>query len=169
MRTESTQVATIGAGPAGLFLGHLLRAEGNDCVVLERRTPDYVLGRIRTGLLEQVTVGLMERLGLDARLKAKGLVKAGLDLAASDVRYAAEALIGWFRRNDADGMAGYSARALALAWKSQRFSWSLAKPMHRFPEDGPFERAMQVAELEYIASSKATQTTIAENYASLPV
>jgi len=45
-----TQVAIIGAGPAGLLLGHLLKAEGIDCVVLERQTGDYVLGRIRAGV-----------------------------------------------------------------------------------------------------------------------
>ncbi len=93
----------------------------------------------------------------------------GLNLAASDVHYAAEALTGWFRRGDGDAIAGYSAKALARVWKSERFSWSLTKLMHRFPEDGPFERAMQVAELDYIASSTAAQTAIAENYVGLPV
>ncbi|HEY0958707.1 MAG TPA: 4-hydroxybenzoate 3-monooxygenase [Novosphingobium sp.] len=387
-----TQVAIVGAGPAGLLLGHLLRAEGIECVVLERQTGDYVLGRIRAGVLEQITVSLMERLGLDVRLKAEGLVEGGfcladgerliridvanltgktvvvygqteitrdlmdaaperglpviyeaqdvalhdieggapyltyrkdgaeqridarfiigcdgfhgpsrkaipasvgrefervypfgwlgiladvppcheeliyanhergfalasmrshtrsryyidvplteriedwsddriwdelavrlgpepaariargpaieksiaplrsfvfepmrhgslllcgdsahivpptgakgLNLAASDVHYACEALTAWFRRGDADAIAGYSAKALARVWKSERFSWSLTKLMHRFPEDGPFERAMQVAELDYIASSRAAQTTIAENYVGLPV
>ena len=93
----------------------------------------------------------------------------GLNLAASDVHYAAEALTGFFRRADADAIAGYSAKALARVWKSERFSWSLTKLMHRFPDDGPFERAMQVAELDYIASSTAAQTSIAENYVGLPV
>jgi p-hydroxybenzoate 3-monooxygenase len=392
MTTIRTQVAIIGAGPAGLLLGHLLRAEGIDCVVLERQTPEYVLSRIRAGVLEQITVGLMERLGLDARLRAEGLVEEGfnladgerliridcaaltgktvtvygqteitrdlmdaapargleviyqaedaalhdiesdapsvsyrkggashriearfvagcdgfhgpsrksiqasaarefereypfgwlgiladvppcnheliyanhergfalasmrshtrsryyidvplterledwpderiwdelairlgpeaaagitrgpsieksiaplrsfvfepmrygslllcgdaahivpptgakgLNLAASDVHYAAEALSGWFRRNDQDAIAAYSVKALARVWKSERFSWSLTKLMHRFPEDGPFERAMQVAELDYIASSRAAQMSIAENYVGLPV
>lgn len=392
MQAARTQVAIIGAGPAGLLLGHLLRAEGIDCVVLERQTPDYVLGRIRAGVLERVTVGLMERLGLDARLKAEGLVEEGfnladgerliripvteltgrsvvvygqteitrdlmeaaaprgieviygaedvalhdiessapsvtfrvdggvrklearfivgcdgfhgpsrkaipasaarevervypfgwlgiladvppcmpelvyanhergfalasmrsrtrsryyvdvplterledwsdariwdelavrlgpeasagitrgeaieksiaplrsyvfepmrhgslmlcgdaahivpptgakgLNLAASDVHYACEALVGWFRRHDADAIEAYSARALARVWKSERFSWTLTRLMHRFPEDGVFERAMQVAELDYIASSTAAQTSIAENYVGLPV
>ena len=387
-----TQVAIIGAGPAGFLLGHLLKTEGIDCVVLERQTPDYVLSRIRAGVLEQVTVGLMERVGLDTRLKAEGLVEdgfnladgerliridcagltsktlvvygqteitkdlmdaapgrgleviysaenvalhgvesdapyatyvkdgaqhridarfiagcdgfhgpsrkaipanvgreyeriypfgwlgiladvppcndeliyanhergfalasmrshtrsryyidvpltekvenwsderlwdelairlgpdtassitrgpaleksiaplrsfvfepmrygslllcgdaahivpptgaKGLNLAASDVHYAAEALCGYFKRADNDSVAGYSAKALARVWKSERFSWSLTKLMHRFPEDGPFERAMQVAELDYIASSIAAQTTIAENYVGLPI
>src|SRR6187399_2795600 len=76
-----TQVCIIGAGPAGLLLGHLLWAEGIACVVLERQAPDYVLGRIRAGVLETVTVGLMERLGLDARLKAEGLPHDGFNLA----------------------------------------------------------------------------------------
>ncbi|RZA04392.1 MAG: 4-hydroxybenzoate 3-monooxygenase, partial [Proteobacteria bacterium] len=76
-----TQVCIIGAGPAGLLLGHLLRAEGVDCVVIERQSPDYVLGRIRAGVLETITVSLMERLGLDARLKAEGLPHDGVNLA----------------------------------------------------------------------------------------
>ena len=387
-----TQVCIIGAGPAGLLLGHLLLAEGVECVVLERRSPEYVLSRIRAGVLEKITVDLMARLGLDRRLKAEGLphdgfnladgerliridikdlvgkevvvygqteltrdlmdareerglevvyeaedtqlhdvdtdtphvtytkdgtqhrVDAhfivgcdgfhgpsrraipasvgqefereypfgwlgiladvppcnheliyanhergfalasmrsesrsryyidvpmtqsveewpderlwdelatrlgpeaaahmtrgpaleksiaplrsyvftpmrhgslllcgdsahivpptgakGLNLAASDVHYAAAALTGFFNRADNDAVATYADTALARVWKSERFSWSLTRLMHRFPEDGPFERAMQVAELDYIASSRAAQTSIAENYVGLPV
>ena len=387
-----TEVAIIGAGPAGLLLAHLLRAEGIECVVIERRTPDHILSRIRAGVLEQVTVGLMQRLGLDTRLQAEGLIEhgfnladgehliridcaaltgktvtvygqteitrdlmeaatdrgveivygasdvalgdidgdapwvtfrrdgrdhridarfvvgcdgfygpsrkavpahagrefervypfgwlgiladvppchheliyanhergfalasmrsktrsryyidvplaervedwsddriwdelavrlgpaiasnvtrgpsieksiaplrsyvfapmrhgslllcgdaahivpptgaKGLNLAASDVHYAAEALAAFFRHNDPDGIAGYAGKALSRVWKAERFSWSLTKLMHRFPEDGPFERAMQVAELDYIASSIAARTAIAENYVGLPV
>lgn len=392
MSGTTTQVCIVGAGPAGLLLGHLLRAEGVDCVVLERRAPEYILGRIRAGVLETVTVGLMERLGLDGRLKSEGiwhegfnladgerliridiadlvgskvmvygqteltrdLMEAsgergleivyeaqdvalhdvesdtphvtyvkdgrthrvdcrfvagcdgfhgpsrraipasvgqefervypfgwlgiladvppcdheliyanhergfalasmrsetrsryyidvalteriedwpddrlwdelavrlgpdaaanmtrgpsieksiaplrsyvfapmrhgslllcgdaahivpptgakGLNLAASDVHYAADALIGFFARADNDAIAAYSDTALARVWKSERFSWSLTRLMHRFPEDGAFERAMQVAELDYIAGSRAAQTAIAENYVGLKV
>src|SRR5688500_4717195 len=79
--SSKTQVCIVGAGPAGLLLGHLLRAEGIECVVLERRAPDYVLSRIRAGVLERITVSLMERLGLDARLKAEGLPHDGFNLA----------------------------------------------------------------------------------------
>ncbi|MCX7676562.1 MAG: FAD-dependent monooxygenase, partial [Alteraurantiacibacter sp.] len=76
-----TEVCIIGAGPAGLLLGHLLKAQGVDCVGLEQRTPEYVLSRIRAGVLENITVSLMERLGLDARLKAEGMPEEGFNLA----------------------------------------------------------------------------------------
>ncbi len=93
----------------------------------------------------------------------------GLNLAASDVVYLSEALVEWFTRGSARGIDGYSDRALARVWKSERFSWQLTKLMHRFPDDGPFERRMQVAELDYIASSEAAQKSIAENYVGLPL
>ncbi len=73
-----------GAGPAGLLLGHLLRAEGIDCIVVERQSPGYVLGRIWAGVPEQVTVGLMERLGLDTRLKSEGMPHQGFNLAEGE-------------------------------------------------------------------------------------
>jgi p-hydroxybenzoate 3-monooxygenase len=387
-----TQVAIVGAGPAGLLLGHLLRAEGIDCVIVERSAPDYVLGRIRAGVLERTATDLLHRLGLDERLNKEGLLEEGfcladgerliridtygltgkhvtiygqtevtrdlmdaapsrglevvyeaadvalhdvesdapfltytkdgashridarfitgtdgyhgpsrkaiptsaarefereypfgwlgiladvapcheeliyanhergfalasmrsktrsryyidvplsekledwpddrlwdelgvrlgpeaaanitrgpaleksiaplrsyvfepmrygslflagdaahivpptgakgLNLAASDVTYLSDALIRYFKANDQDAIIGYSQKALARVWKSERFSWSLTKLMHRFPEDGPFERAMQVAELDYIANSVAAQTCIAENYVGLPL
>lgn len=93
----------------------------------------------------------------------------GLNLASSDVAYLSQALIGWFKRGDADGLAGYGAKALGRVWKAERFSWYLTKLMHRFPEDGAFERRMQLAELDYIATSTAAQTAIAENYVGLPL
>jgi p-hydroxybenzoate 3-monooxygenase len=64
---------------------------------------------------------------------------------------------------------GYSDRALARVWKSERFSWYLTKLMHRFPEIDAFDRRMQVAKLEYVAGSEAMRTEIAENYAGLPL
>jgi p-hydroxybenzoate 3-monooxygenase len=93
----------------------------------------------------------------------------GLNLASSDITYLGAALIDWFQKNDAAGIDGYSDRALARVWKTERFSWYLTKLMHRFPEDGPFERRMQIAELDYIAGSVAAQTMIAENYVGLPL
>lgn len=93
----------------------------------------------------------------------------GLNLAASDIAYLSDALIAWFTKGDRDAVAGYGAKALARVWKAERFSWYLTKLMHRMPGDGDFERAMQVAELDYIANSVAMQTAIAENYVGLPL
>ncbi|HWI85641.1 MAG TPA: 4-hydroxybenzoate 3-monooxygenase [Sphingomonas sp.] len=387
-----TQVAIIGAGPAGLLLGHLLRAEGIECIILERQTRDYVESRIRAGVLETITTDLMRRLGTDARMNAEGLIEEGfnladgerliridiarltgrhvmvygqteltrdliaaapgrgleivfeagnvalhdvdgpapsvtwskdgvaqraeadfiagcdgfhgpsrkafpasvarefereypfgwlgiladvppchheliysnsprgfalasmrsttrsryylqvpltdkvedwpetrlwdelalrfdaistrgvtpgpaleisiaplrsyvfepmrhgrlflagdsahivpptgakgLNLAASDVAYLSDALIAHYRHGDEAGLHDYQTKALARIWKAERFSWYLTKLMHRFPEDGPFEHRMQVAELDYVASSAAMQTVIAENYVGLPL
>lgn len=387
-----TSVAIIGAGPSGLLLGHLLRQAGVDCLVLERQAADYVLGRVRAGVLETVTTGLMTKLGLDARLKEEGLIEEGfnlatddrrvridikeltgkhvtvygqtevtrdlmaaaeerglriiyeakelaihdadsgqpsitftkdgaeqrieadfiagcdgyhgpsrkalpashlkeyelaypfgwlgiladvppchseliyantergfalasmrsetrsryyiqvpltdrvenwtedqlwdelairfdplsergvtrgpaiemsiaplrsyvcetmrhgrlflagdsahivpptgakgLNLAASDVAYLADALIAFHASGDESGLNDYQSRALARIWKAERFSWYLTKLMHRFPTDGAFDHRMQEAELDYVASSRTMQMAIAENYVGLPL
>ena len=387
-----TGVAIIGAGPSGLLLGHLLRQAGIDCVIIERQSRDYILGRIRAGVLESVTTGLMTRLGIDQRMNAEGLIEEGfnlatndtliridiaamtgrhvmvygqteltrdlmdaapgrglgiiyeaedvalhdvdgdapfvtftcngeaqridasfiagcdgfhgpsrkaipaavareyereypfgwlgiladvppchdeliyangargfalasmrsktrsryyiqvpltdrveewsedrlwdelemrfdplsshgvtrgpalemsiaplrsyvfetmrhgrlflagdaahivpptgakgLNLAASDVAYLSDALIAHFRSGDDSLLDAYQAKALARIWKAERFSWSLTKLMHHFPGDGAFEHRMQAAELDYLASSRAMQTAIAENYVGLPL
>src|SRR5664279_107552 len=82
-----TKVAIIGAGPAGLLLGQLLHACGIDNVILERRTPEYVLGRIRAGVLEQGTVDLLDQLGIAARLHREGLVHDGVEFAFAGTRH----------------------------------------------------------------------------------
>ena len=92
----------------------------------------------------------------------------GLNLAASDVRYLAEALIGHYRDKSDAGIDGYSARALARIWKAERFSWWMTKLLHTFPEDGAFDRRVQRAEFDYLSGSAAAQTVLAENYVGLP-
>lgn len=79
-----TQVVIIGSGPSGLLLGHLLRQAGVYCVIVERQSRDYVLGRIRAGVLETVTTDLMTKLGVDARMKQEGLIEHGFNLASDD-------------------------------------------------------------------------------------
>src|SRR4029079_17325169 len=75
-----TQVAIIGAGPAGRLLGQLPAKAGIDAVILERQTGEHVLGRIRAGVLEQVCVDLLDEVGVGARMHAQGLVHAGFDM-----------------------------------------------------------------------------------------
>jgi p-hydroxybenzoate 3-monooxygenase len=92
----------------------------------------------------------------------------GLNLAASDVGYLWQALQGFYA-----GRAGeidhYSQRALARIWKAERFSWWMTSLMHRFPENGTFGHKMQVAEMDYLFSSRAAMTALAENYVGLPM
>jgi len=76
-----TQVAIIGAGPAGLLLGALLHKAGIDAVIVEQRSAEYVLGRIRAGVLEQTTVALLEQAGVAERLHREGLPHDGTELA----------------------------------------------------------------------------------------
>ncbi len=80
MQPIRTQVAIIGAGPSGLLLGHLLHKAGVDAVILERQSPDYVLGRIRAGILEQVTVDVLDEIGVGERMHQEGLVHEGFEM-----------------------------------------------------------------------------------------
>ena len=82
-----TQVAIIGAGPAGLLLGQLLFKAGIDNVIIERQTGEYVLGRIRAGVLEQVMVELMDECGVGARMHREGLVHEGIELLFKGARH----------------------------------------------------------------------------------
>jgi p-hydroxybenzoate 3-monooxygenase len=82
-----TQVAIVGAGPAGLLLGQLLTRAGIDNVILEQRSADYVLGRIRAGVLEQGTVDVLALAGVDGRLRQEALVHEGIDLSLDGARH----------------------------------------------------------------------------------
>jgi p-hydroxybenzoate 3-monooxygenase len=82
-----TQVAIIGAGPAGLLLGQLLHRHGIDNIVLERHTGEYVLSRIRAGVIEQVAVDLIDEAGVGARMHKEGLVHDGTQLCVDGVRH----------------------------------------------------------------------------------
>jgi p-hydroxybenzoate 3-monooxygenase len=76
-----TQVAIVGAGPAGLLLGALLHKAGIDAVIVEQRSAEYVLGRIRAGVLEQVTADLLDHAGVAGRMHREGLPHDGIELA----------------------------------------------------------------------------------------
>jgi p-hydroxybenzoate 3-monooxygenase len=82
-----TQVVIIGGGPAGQLLSRLLELQGIDTLLLEARSREYVLGRIRAGVLEQGTVGLLERADVAARLHEQGLVHDGIELAFAGARH----------------------------------------------------------------------------------
>jgi p-hydroxybenzoate 3-monooxygenase len=82
-----TQVAIIGAGPSGLLLGQLLYKAGIDNIIVERQTGDYVLGRIRAGILEQVTVDLLREAGVGERVDQEGIVHHTIELVFAGSRH----------------------------------------------------------------------------------
>jgi len=87
MKRFRTQVGIVGAGPAGLMLGHLLHRQGIDSIILENRSQDYVIERVRAGVLEQGTVDLMNDVGLGTRLNREGLRHDGVYIAFAGARH----------------------------------------------------------------------------------
>jgi p-hydroxybenzoate 3-monooxygenase len=85
--TRAVDVAIIGAGPAGMFLAHMLHQQGRSVIVLELRDRDYVEGRVRAGVLEQGTVDLMVRLGVGERVQSEGLVHEGVNLVVDGAAF----------------------------------------------------------------------------------
>ena len=92
----------------------------------------------------------------------------GLNLAASDVHYLCRALVAHYGKKDDTPLRAYSDTALARVWKAERFSWWMTMLLHRLHAETSFEAQMQRAELDYLASSRAAQTALAENYVGLP-
>ena len=82
-----TQVAIVGAGPSGLLLGQLLHKAGIDAVIVERVSGEYVLGRIRAGILEQVSIDLMDEAGVGTRMHKEGLVHGGFEMLFAGERH----------------------------------------------------------------------------------
>jgi p-hydroxybenzoate 3-monooxygenase len=92
----------------------------------------------------------------------------GMNLAAADVRRLAAALVAFYRAGRTDLLDAYSDACLRRVWKVQRFSWWMTSMLHRFPEADGFTSRIQLAELDYLTSSRAAAQTFAENYVGLP-
>jgi p-hydroxybenzoate 3-monooxygenase len=93
----------------------------------------------------------------------------GMNLAFADVRLLALALAEFYRSGATGPLDGYSRTALRRVWKAQRFSWWMTRLFHLFPEETPFDRRRQMAELDYVASSDVAAQSLAENYVGLPL
>ena len=93
----------------------------------------------------------------------------GLNMAIADVFLLSDALVGYYREGTKDGLDHYSETALQRVWKVIRFSWWMTGLMHRLETEGELGQKIQEAELEYLASSRAAQTALAENYTGLPL
>jgi p-hydroxybenzoate 3-monooxygenase len=93
----------------------------------------------------------------------------GLNLAVADVRVLARALVAFYKDGRSDLLEAYSRVCLRRVWKVQRFSWWVTQLLHRFDDDNDFDIQRQLAEIDYITSSRAGATTWAENYVGLPM
>ncbi|MCJ0927611.1 4-hydroxybenzoate 3-monooxygenase [Acinetobacter lwoffii] len=93
----------------------------------------------------------------------------GLNLAASDIAFLSKALIEYYDNGSEAGIDSYSENCLKRVWKAERFSWWMTHLLHRFETETEFEHKIKQAELSYILSSEAGQTTLAENYVGLPL
>jgi p-hydroxybenzoate 3-monooxygenase len=91
----------------------------------------------------------------------------GMNLAVADIRVLARGLERFYGQQDTELLERYTEICLRRIWKAQRFSWWMTSMLHRFADD-PFEHRIQVAELDYIAHSRAAMTSLAENYVGLP-
>ena len=115
-----TQVVIVGAGPSGLLLGQLLYKAGVDAVIVERQSPDYVLGRIRAGVLEQVTLDVLAQAGVDERLNQEGLVHTGFDLLFKGQRHRID--LARLTGGGGDPMAPIGVYTFPMPWQGQRGS-----------------------------------------------
>jgi p-hydroxybenzoate 3-monooxygenase len=147
---------------------------------IRRRLPAHVADRMVTGpsieksiaplrsfVAEPLRFGRLFLVG-DAGHIVPPTGAKGLNLAASDVHYLFEALSDYYQGSRSAGLDAYSERALARVWKAERFSWWMTSTLHKFAETGSFGQKIQEAELDYLVSSRAAMTSMAENYVGLP-
>ncbi|MBN9019396.1 MAG: 4-hydroxybenzoate 3-monooxygenase [Rhizobiales bacterium] len=146
---------------------------------LRRRLPDDVAAKVTAGpsieksiaplrsfVAEPMRFGRLFLAGDAAHIVPPTGAK-GLNLAASDIHYLSQGLAEYYGDGSMAGLDAYSSRALARIWKAERFSWWMTTVLHRFA-DTPFDRKIQRAELDYIASSETARAALAENYVGLP-
>ena len=91
----------------------------------------------------------------------------GLNLAISDVRILAEALVDWYRSGSRNGLDGYSSACLRRVWRAEHFSWWMTSMLHTLEGGSSFDEQLQLSQLRYVTSSTAAATSLAENYVGL--
>lgn len=147
---------------------------------LKRRVPDEVAEKLVTGpsieksiaplrsfVVEPMQYGRLFLVGDAAHIVPPTGAK-GLNLAASDVNTLYRLMVKVYREGRTDLIPNYSETCLKRIWKAERFSWWMTTMLHKFSEEEDFGTRMQQAELDYVTSSRAGLTTIAENYVGLP-
>jgi len=147
---------------------------------LKHRLPDDVAAKLETGpsieksiaplrsyVVEPMQYGRLFLVGDAAHIVPPTGAK-GLNLAASDVNTLYRLMMKVYQEGRTDLIERYSQTCLKRIWKAERFSWWMTSMLHNFSDEEDFNSRMQLAELDYVTSSKAGLTTIAENYVGLP-
>jgi p-hydroxybenzoate 3-monooxygenase len=125
------------------------------------------IASMRSYVVEPMQYGKMYLAGDAAHIVPPTGAK-GLNLAVADVRIMAKAFAEFYKTGKTHLLERYSETCLRRVWKAQRFSWWMTSMLHRFDTDNAFDRRRQIAELDYVTSSRAARTTLAENYVGLP-
>jgi p-hydroxybenzoate 3-monooxygenase len=125
------------------------------------------IASMRSYVVEPMQYGKMFLAGDAAHIVPPTGAK-GLNLAVADVRRMAQAFVEFYKTGNTHLLDRYSQTCLRRIWKAQRFSWWMTSMLHRFDTNNPFDERRQIAELDYVTSSRAAMTSLAENYVGLP-
>ncbi|MGA7792658.1 MAG: 4-hydroxybenzoate 3-monooxygenase [Candidatus Acidiferrales bacterium] len=125
------------------------------------------IASMRSYVVEPMQYGKMFLAGDAAHIVPPTGAK-GLNLAVADVRIMAQAFAEFYKTGKTQLLERYSETCLRRVWKAQRFSWWMTSMLHRFDTDNAFDQRRQLAELDYVTSSRAAMTSLAENYVGLP-
>jgi p-hydroxybenzoate 3-monooxygenase len=144
------------------------RLAGDDFVLEEGPVIQKSVTAMRSFVAEPMRHGRLLLAGDAAHIVPPTGAK-GMNLAVGDVRVMARALEAHYAGRGSEKLDAYSATCLRRIWKVQRFSWWMTQMLHRFEDDTPFDRRRQLAELDYVTSSRAAAQSLAENYVGLPM
>jgi p-hydroxybenzoate 3-monooxygenase len=145
-----------------------IRLAANDWKLTEGRITQKGVTGMRSFVVEPMQYGSLFLAGDSAHIVPPTGAK-GLNLAVADVQVLARALKHFYATGKRSLLDTYSEICLRRVWKVQRFSWWMTSMLHRFPHENPFDHRRQLAELDYVTSSRAAATTLAENYVGLPM
>jgi p-hydroxybenzoate 3-monooxygenase len=143
-------------------------AGGSDWTLTEGPVLQKGITGMRSFVVEPMQYGRLFLAGDAAHIVPPTGAK-GMNLAVADVRVLARALAEFYRSGRTDLLDSYSQTCLRRVWKAQRFSWWMTSMLHRHHEASPFDHRRQIAELDYVTSSRAAATALAENYVGLPM
>ncbi len=141
---------------------------GGDIELKEGRILQRGITPMRSFVTEPMRFGRLFLAGDAAHIVPPTGAK-GMNLAVADVRVLAQALSVFYQTGSTELLDRYSEICLRRVWRAEHFSWWMTSLLHRFPDASPFQQRLQQSELEYVASSRAAATALAENYVGLPI